>query len=75
MKINHPSISTNRAISWYHHYLTLATHSRCLKETMRSVIDWRGIHNTIRSQDKSCKSCQNKRHSQKYGITLMLSWS
>ncbi len=26
MKINQPSISTNRAISWYHHYLTLATH-------------------------------------------------
>jgi hypothetical protein len=26
IKINHPSISTNRATSWYHHYLTLATH-------------------------------------------------
>jgi hypothetical protein len=26
MKIIHPSISTNKATSWYHHYLTLATH-------------------------------------------------
>ncbi len=26
MKINHPSISTNKAINWYHNYLTLATH-------------------------------------------------
>jgi hypothetical protein len=27
-----------------------------LKDTMRSVIYWKGIHNTIRLQDKSCKS-------------------
>ncbi len=49
-------------------------HSR-LKETRRSMIYWKGIYNTIWSQDKSCKSCQNKRHSQKYSIALILSWS
>ncbi len=70
MKINHLSISTNRAISLVSP-LPNPSHS-CLKETMRSVIYWRGIHNTIWS---SCKSCQNKRHSQKYGIALILSWS
>jgi hypothetical protein len=56
-----------RAVSWYHHYLQHHGHSR-LKETMRSVMYWKGMHNTIRPYVKSCRSCQkNKRHSQKYG--------
>ncbi len=72
-KINHPSISTNREINWYHHYLSLATHA--------STRQWDQIRdrlerdtNTIWSQNKSCKSCQYKRHSQEYGITPILSW-
>ncbi len=59
MKINHPSISTDRAISWYHHYLQHLSHSR-LKVTMRSMIYWKGMHTTIRSYIKSCKSCQKQ---------------
>jgi hypothetical protein len=39
---------------------------------IKSMIDWKGIQNTIRSQIKSCKSCQYKRHSQKYGIIPLL---
>ncbi len=57
----------HRAVSWYHHYLQQPGHS-CLKETMRSVMYWKGMHTTIRKYVKSCRSCQvNKRHSQKYG--------
>jgi hypothetical protein len=59
MKINHPSISTDRAISWYHHYLQHPNHSH-LDETMRSVIYWKGMYDTIRSQEKSCKSYQKQ---------------
>jgi hypothetical protein len=49
-EINHPYIFTDKVIRWYHyhHYLQHPSHSR-LKETMRSVIYWKGIHNTIRS--------------------------
>ncbi len=56
-EINHPSISMDGAISWYHHYLQHPSHSH-LKKTMRSVIYWKGIHNIIWSWDKSCKSYQ-----------------
>ncbi len=45
MKINHPSISTNKAISLVS--LLPNPSDSGLKETMRSVINWRGIHNTI----------------------------
>jgi hypothetical protein len=48
MKINHPSISTDRAIGWYDHYLQHPSHSR-LKETMISVIYWKDIHNNDQS--------------------------
>ncbi len=73
MKINSPSISTNRAINWCHHYLTLATHAskRQLDQTRDRL---ERDTNIIRSQNKSCKSCQYKRHSQKCGITLTLCW-
>ncbi len=66
-QINHLSISTHRAVSWHHHYLQHPSYS-LLKETMRSVMNWKGMRNTIRPYFNSCKSCQiNKRHSQKYG--------
>jgi hypothetical protein len=62
-----PASLQHRAVSWYHHYLQHPGHSR-LEETMRSVMYWKGMHHTVRSYVKSCRSCQiNKRHSQKYG--------
>ncbi len=62
-----PTSLRHRAVSWYHHYLQHPGHSR-LKETMRSVMYWKGMCTTIRKYVKSYRSCQvNKRHSQKYG--------
>ncbi len=62
-----PASLRHRAVSWYHHYLQHPGYS-CLKQTMRSMMSWKGMHNTIRSYIKSCRCCQiNKRHSQKYG--------
>ncbi len=61
------------AVSWYHHYLQHPGHS-CLEKTMRSMMYWKGMHNTIQSYVKSWRSSQiNKRHSQncqKYGYVL-----
>ncbi len=74
-----PASLQHRAVSWYHHYLQHPGHSR-LKETMRSVMYWKGMHHTIWSYFKSCRSCQiNKRHSQKYGhvppkLVIMTPW-
>ncbi len=67
------------AVAWYHHYLQHPGHSR-LKETMRSVMYWKGMLTTIRRYIKSCRSCQvNKRHSLKYGhvppkLVIMTHW-
>jgi hypothetical protein len=56
----------HRAVCWYPHYLHHPGHLH-LKETMRSVMYWKGMRRAIQSYAKSCKSCQlNKRHSQKY---------
>ncbi len=58
-----PASLQHRAVAWYHHYLQHPGHSR-LKETMRSMIYWKGMRNTIWKYVKSCRSCQvNKRHS------------
>jgi hypothetical protein len=55
------------AIKWYHHYLQHPGHTR-LKETMNAAMYWKGMHTTIRSLTKSCRSCQiNKRWNLKYG--------
>jgi hypothetical protein len=55
------------AVKWYHHYLQHPGHTR-LEETMNTAMYWKGIHATIRSLTKSCKSCQvKKRRSQKNG--------
>ncbi len=43
-----PASLQHRAVSWYHHYLQHPGHSR-LKETMRSVMYWKGMRRTIRS--------------------------
>ncbi len=57
----------HRAVAWYHHYLQHPGHSR-LEETIKSMIYWKGMRNTIRRYIKSCRSCQvNKRHSLKNG--------
>jgi hypothetical protein len=62
-----PASLRHRAVAWYHHSLQHPGHSR-LKETMRSVMHWNGMHTSIRRYVKSCQSCQvNKRHSLKYG--------
>jgi hypothetical protein len=66
-KLMIPASLPHRAVSWYHRYLQHTIHS-CLKETMRSMMYWKGIRNTIQSYIKSCRSCQiYKRQSQKYG--------
>ncbi len=66
-KLMIPTSLRQRTVSWYHHYLQHPEHSR-LKETMRSVMYWKGMRTTIRRYVKTCQSCQvNKRHSQKYG--------
>ena len=39
-----------------------------LEETMKAVIYWKGMRNTIQSKTKSCRTCQlNKKRTQKYG--------
>jgi hypothetical protein len=61
-----PTSLQHRAVAWYHCYLQHPGHSR-LKEIMRSVMYWKGMHTTIQRYIKSCRSCQvNKRHSLKY---------
>jgi hypothetical protein len=56
-----------RAVRWYHHYLQHPRHTR-LKESINAAMYWKGMHTTIRSLTKSCRSCQiNKRRPQKYG--------
>ncbi len=44
------------AVKWYHHYLHHPGHTR-LKETMNTVMYWKGMCTTIRSITNSCKSC------------------
>jgi general stress protein 26 len=41
-----PASLRHRAASWYHHYLQQPSHSR-LKATMRSMMYWKGMRNTI----------------------------
>jgi hypothetical protein len=51
------------AVRWYHHYLQHPGHTH-LEETMNAAMYWKGMHTTILSIAKSCKSCQiNKRGS------------
>ncbi len=62
-----PASLRHRADSWYHHCLQHPGHSR-LNETMRFMMYWKGMRNTIQKYVKSCRSCQtNKRHSLRYG--------
>jgi hypothetical protein len=51
------------AVKWYHYYLQHYGHTH-LVETMNTAMYWKGMHTTIRSLPKSCRSCQiNKRWS------------
>jgi hypothetical protein len=52
-----PASLRHRAVAWYYHYLQHPGHS-CLKETIRSVVFWKGMRNTIRRYVKSCRSCR-----------------
>ncbi len=55
-KVMIPTSLWHRAVSKYHHYPQHPGHSR-LKETMRSVMYWKGMCTTIRKYVKSCRSC------------------
>jgi hypothetical protein len=62
-----PASLRHRAIAWCHHLLKHPGHSH-LKETMRSMMYWKGMRTTIWRYMKSYRSCQvNKRHSLRYG--------
>ncbi len=55
------------AVKWYYHYLQHPGHAR-LNETINAAMYWEGMHTTIWSITKSCRSCQrNKRWKLKYG--------
>ncbi len=55
------------AVKWYHHYLQHPGYTR-LKEMMNAAMYWKGMHTTIQSLAKSCRSYQiNMRGSCKYG--------
>ncbi len=65
-----PKVSLNSTfiggLQQYHHYLQHPGHTQ-LKETMKATIYWKGMHSTIRSTTKSCRSCQvNKKQKFKY---------
>jgi hypothetical protein len=61
-----PASLQHRAVAWYPTTTSNPGHSR-LKETMRSMMYWKGMHTTIWRYVKSCRSCQvNKRHSLRY---------
>jgi hypothetical protein len=58
---------THTHAQWYHHYLQHPGNKH-LEETMNTGMYWKGMHTTIRSLTKTCRSCQiNKRGSRKYG--------
>jgi hypothetical protein len=51
------------AVKWYHLYLQHPGHT-CLEEMMNAAMYWKGMHTTIQSITKSCRSCQiNERRS------------
>jgi hypothetical protein len=54
-------------VKWYHHYLQHPGHTH-LEVMMNTAMYWKGMHTTIQSLKKSCRSCQiNKRRNLKYG--------
>ncbi len=64
-KVIIPTSLRHRAVSWNHQYLQHPGHLR-LKETIRSMMYWKGMRTTIQRYIKSCRSCQvNKRHNKK----------
>jgi hypothetical protein len=62
-----PKPLQRHAVLWYHHYLQHPGDTR-LEETMKATMLWKGMHTTIRSLTKSCRTCQvNKKRKLKYG--------
>ncbi len=54
-------------VLWYHHYYQHPGHT-LLEETLKAKMYWKGMHTTILSLTKSCKTCQvNKKRKLKYG--------
>ncbi len=52
-----PKPLQRHAVLWYHHYLQHPGHTQ-LEETMKATMYWKGMHSTIQSLTKSCRSCQ-----------------
>ena len=66
-KIVIPKKLQYKAVAWYHHYLQHPGLTR-LEETLKAVMYWPSMRNTVRKYVKTCKSCQvNTRKKQKYG--------
>ena len=62
-----PMALQHGALSWYHHYLQHPGMTQ-LYETLRAVMYWKGMHNTIHKYVKNCCKCRvNKWHKHKYG--------
>ena len=62
-----PKPLQRRAVGWYHHYLQHPGHTR-LEETIKAVMYWTGMRDTVRKHVKTCRSCQvNKKQNAKYG--------
>ncbi len=65
-----PKPLQRQAVLWYHHNLQHPGHTH-LEETINAVMYWKGMHTTIQSLTKSCKTCQiNKRQNYMYGHLL-----
>ena len=52
-----PKDLQDQVVAWYHHYLQHLG-STCLKETLCSVMYWKGMRDTIQSHVQKCHSCQ-----------------
>jgi hypothetical protein len=52
-----PKPLQRHAALWFHHYLQHPGHT-CLEEKMKATMYWKGMHTSIRSITKSCKTYQ-----------------
>eukprot|EP00804_Cyclotella_cryptica_P029391 CCRYP_013329-RA/>CCRYP_013329-RA protein AED:0.14 eAED:0.20 QI:0/0/0/1/0.5/0.33/3/0/844 len=52
-----PKSLQHRAVAWFHHYLQYPG-TKCLEETLRLSMYWKGLQTTVQSHVKKCHSCQ-----------------
>jgi hypothetical protein len=65
-----PKSLQNHAVARYHHYLQLPV-MKCLEESLRISMYWKGLRTTVQSHVKKCHSFQaNKSRQYKYGKLL-----